>query len=110
MATISKAIIDSNIRTSVFNILHLSEISDFHKINDRQYGILVQDDNSVERYVRISAIVAEIKDDMTAAEYMQSEINAYNEKQQTKAERATARKEKAEKDKIKREKTKQKPR
>lgn len=103
MPTISKAIIDSNIRTSVFNTLRLPEIPGFHKINDRQYGVLVRDDNGVERYVRIGAIVAEIKEDMTAAEYMTSEIAKYEETQRKKAERATARAEKATKDKKKRE-------
>jgi topoisomerase IA-like protein len=75
----------------------------FHKINDRQYGILMVDPNGEQRYVRIGAIVAEIRDDMTAEELMQSEIEAYETKQAEKAEKAAKRKTKAEKDKAKRE-------
>ena len=48
-------------------------------------------------------IVAEEREDMTAEELMQSEINAYNEKQADKAEKAKAKAEKMAKDKAKRE-------
>lgn len=104
--TISKAVIDSNVRSSVFSTLNIANIDGFHRINDRQYGCIVTDDNGVERYVRIGAIVAEIRDDMTAREYMQTEIDKYNETQRKKEERAAARKEKAQKDAERREKAK----
>ena len=103
MAKISKAIVDSHIRNTVFDTLNIANIGGFAKINDRQYGIILKDDNGVERYARVGVIVAEEREDMNAEELMQSEINAYNAKQAAKAERAAARKEKAERDKAKRE-------
>ena len=104
--TISKAIIDSNVRNYVFSVLNIANIDGFHRINDRQYGCLITDDNGVERYVRIGAIVAEIKDDMTAKEYMESEISKYEQTQANKKERAAKRAEKAAKDAERREKKK----
>lgn len=98
MAQISKAVVDSNIRTQVFDALGIGDVDGYQKVNDRQWGTIVTDENGVERYVRIGAIVAEIKDDMTAREYMQKEINDYNAAQAKKAERAAARAEKAAKD------------
>ena len=74
---ISKAIIDTDLRAQTFAKLDLSE---FSKVNDQTYGILLTDQNGVERYVRLRAVVAEVKDDMTAHEYMENEIAAYNEK------------------------------
>ena len=91
---ISKAIIDTDLRAQTFAKL---DLSDFSKVNDQTYGILLTDQNGVERYVRLRAVVAEVKDDMTAREYMESEVAA---KEAKKKERA----EKAKKDKAKREK------
>lgn len=100
---ISKAIVDSNIRTAIFKALNVANIEGFHKINDRQYGVIVEDVNGDRRYVRIGAIVAEQREDCTADELMASEIADYEDKQAKKAERAAARAEKAAKDKAKRE-------
>jgi DNA-directed RNA polymerase delta subunit len=106
MAKVTKAIVDKDLRDAVFTgILEGDEIfiSKMTKINDRQMGVLLTDLNGEQRYVRIGAIVAEIRDDMTAEELMQSEIEAYELKQAEKAEKAAKRKTKAEKDKAKRE-------
>jgi DNA-directed RNA polymerase delta subunit len=73
------------------------------KINDRQYGILLTDSNGEQRYVRIGAIVAELREDMTAEELMQSEINKYQAKQDEKAVKAQQKAEKIAADKAKRE-------
>ena len=100
---ISKAIVDSNIRTAIFNTLNVANIEGFHKINDRQYGCIVEDINGVRRYARVGVIVAEEREDMTADELMAAEIADYEDKQAKKAERAAARAEKAAKDKAKRE-------
>lgn len=100
---ISKAVVDSNIRTAIFSALNVANIEGFHKINDRQYGCIVEDVNGERRYVRIGAIVAEQREDMTADELMASEIADYNAKQEAKAKRAAERAEKAAKDKAKRE-------
>ena len=108
MAKISKAVVDSNLRTVVFNALNIAGIEGFHKINDRQWGCLVEDENGVERYVRIGAIVAEEREDCTAAELMAAEIADYEDKQAKKAAKAAERKEKAEHDKAKREAAKAK--
>ena len=100
---ISKAIIDSNIRTAIFNTLDIANIEGFQKINDRQYGCIVEDINGNRRYARVGVIVAEEREDCTADELMASEIDAYNTKQEEKARKAAERKAKAERDKAKRE-------
>ena len=100
---ISKAIVDSNIRTAIFNTLNVANIEGFHKINDRQYGCIVEDINGERRYARVGVIVAEQREDCTADELMAAEIADYNAKQAKKAERAAERAEKAAKDKAKRE-------
>lgn len=100
---ISKAIVDSNIRSAIFSALNVANIEGFHKINDRQYGCIVEDVNGTRRYARVGVIVAEEREDCTADELMASEIADYEAKQTAKAEKAAARAEKAAKDRAKRE-------
>ena len=100
---ISKAVIDSNIRSAIFKALNITNIEGFAKINDRQYGCIIEDDNGTRRYARVGVIVAEEREDCTADELMASEIADYEEKQAKKAEKAAERAEKAAKDKAKRE-------
>lgn len=110
MATISKSVVDSDLRARIFKDMFTSSeqanLSEgiYQKINDRQFGVILTDKNGVERYCRIGVIVAEEREDVTARELMASEIQAYNEKQAAKAEKAAKRAEKAAKDKAKREK------
>lgn len=113
MAKISKTTVDKELREFVFNTLFNDTVIaetgvEFTKINDRQYGILLTDANGEQRYVRIGAIVAELRDDMTAEELMQSEIDAYNQKQADKAEKAKAKEKKIARDKARREAEKEK--
>ena len=103
MAKISKNVVDKQLREAVFEAIFTNEIQNFVKVNDRQYGVLLTDLNGVQRYVRIGAIVAEEREDMTAEELMQSEIAAYEAKQADKEAKAQARAEKAKKDKAERE-------
>lgn len=103
MAKVTKNIVDKALRDEIFRSIMNGECDDFVKVNDRQYGVLLYDLNGVQRYVRIGAIVAEERDDMTAEELMQNEINAYLTKQAEKEANAKARAEKAKKDKEKRE-------
>ena len=105
MATISKSIVDSDLRARVFADLISNETLsiEYLKVNDRQYGAILTDKNGVERYCRIGVIVAEEREDMTARELMASEIKAYEDKQSEKAAKAAKRAEKAAKDKAKRE-------
>lgn len=111
MAKISKTQVDKELRDRIFESLfggmELGTEDGFNKINDRQYGIIMYDLNGEKRYIRIGAIVAELREDMTAEELMQAEINAYNQKQADKEEKAKARAEKAKKDKERREKEKE---
>lgn len=100
---ISKALVDANLRAVVFNAIGIANIEGFHKINDRQFGCIVEDMNGDRRYIRVGCIVAEQREDMTADELMASEIADYNAKQEAKAKRAEERKAKAERDKAKRE-------
>ena len=105
MAKITKAQNDKSLRELVFaELLEGNDTKyDFVRINDRQYGVLVIDLNGHMRYVRIGAIVAEERDDMTAEELMQKEIDDYNQKQADKAEKAKAKEKKIAKDKARRE-------
>ena len=115
MAKITKTENDRFLRENVFasllDIIPFSPITEvktaegftFHRINDRQWGVLIVDKNGHGRYVRVGAIVAEERDDMTAEELMQSEIDAYNQKQADKAEKAKAKEKKIAKDKARRE-------
>lgn len=109
MPKVSKNIVDKDLRDAVFNSLLENDgvfMSKLHRINDRQYGVILTDLNGEKRYCRIPVIVAELREDMTAEELMQSEIDAYNQKQADKAEKAQAKAEKAAKDKARREKEK----
>ena len=107
MAKIAKSVVDSELRTQVFDdvLVKTADVRDFdyEKINDRQFGCILTDLNGVERYVRLGVIVAEIREDMTARELMEREIADYNNKQVKKAEKAEARAKKAEADKARRE-------
>lgn len=104
----TKNVVDANLRNEVFTYLFGYEEKpydiDFIKINDRQYGVILTDLNGVERYVRIGAIVAEEREDMTARELMESEVRKYNEAQEKKAEKKRKSEEKAKRDKERREK------
>lgn len=108
MAKISKTVVDADLRTRIFSHLDIAnaytEDSVFYKINDRQYGVILTDKNGVERYCRVGVIVAEEREDMTARELMQSEIDAYHAKQAEKAEKAKAKEKKIARDKALREK------
>jgi len=103
MAQVSKALVDSNIRTSIFKALNIANIEGFHKINDRQYGCIIEDVNGNRRYARVGVIVAEEREDCTADDLMASEIADYEAKQAKKAEKKKAAAEKAAKDKARRE-------
>ena len=111
MAKVTKTAVDKALREEVFGFLFSTGNSEqdaqlayrFHKINDRQYGILLTDLNGEQRYIRLGAIVAELREDMTAEELMKSEIDAYQQKQADKAEKAKAKEAKIAKDKAKRE-------
>lgn len=112
MAKISKTAVDKDLRNRVFSGLFEEGVAymagmDFVRINDRQYGVILTDLNGIQRYVRIGAIVAEEREDMTARELMQKEIDEYNAKQAEKEEKARARAEKAKKDKERRAKKKE---
>jgi len=106
MAKISKSVVDSSLRKAVFDALNITNIEGFHKVNDRQFGCIIEDANGERRYVRIGAIVAEPREDVTADELMAAEIADYNAKQEAKAKRAEERAEKAAKDKKLREERK----
>ena len=103
MAKVTKAIVDKDLRERIFDDIFDTTTLDYAKINDRQYGILLTDLNGEQRYVRIGAIVAELREDMTAEQLMQSEIDTYTAKQDAKAEKAKKKEEKIAKDKAKRE-------
>ena len=101
MASISKAVVDRELREQVFNDIFAGAADTiYNRINDRQWGVLLTDMNGTQRYVRIGAIVAEEREDMTAAELMQSEIDKYQASVRKKEETAKRNAEKAAKDKA----------
>ena len=104
----SKTIVDKKLRDEIFaDIIH-GYPTDYKyiKVNDRQYGVILTDANGVERYCRVGVIVAEVREDMTAKELMDAEIEEYEMKQEAKAEKAKAKEAKIAKDKARREKEK----
>ena len=105
---ISNITCNANIRNTIFNTLNIANIEGFHKVNDHQYGCIIEDDNGIRRYARIGVIVAAIREDCTADDLMRAEIDEYQAKQVKKEETAKKRKEKAEKDKAKRAAEKEK--
>lgn len=119
MAKISKTIVDAALRLNVFQFAFpdyfdideaqasADKVERFDKVNDRQFGVIMTDMNGHRRYVRIGAIVAEEREDMTAEELMQKEIDEYNDKQAEKAEKAKAKAEKIARDKARREEEKE---
>lgn len=121
MAKISKNVVDADLRNRIFSEIFELETeagtidafttdndTEYRRINDRQWGVILTDKNGVERYCRIGVIVAEEREDMTARELMQSEIDAYNEKQANKAEKAKAKEAKIARDRKAREEKKKK--
>ena len=107
MAKINKPQVDKELRDHVFDELIFEELPkrelEFTKINDRQYGCILTDLNGNERYIRIGAIVAELREDITARELMALECEEYRLKQEAKAEKAKAKEAKIAKDKAQRE-------
>lgn len=106
MAKMTKTAIDKALRDAIFDDLLLDggHAFEYKKINDRQYGIIMcAPPDGALRYCRIGVIVAEEREDMTAEELMQSEIDAYNQKQAEKAEKAKKKEVKIAKDKARRE-------
>ena len=71
MAKMTKTMVDKALREGIFYDIFNNDCGmfDYVKINDRQYGVLVTDLNGEQRYVRIGAIVAELREDMTAKEH-----------------------------------------
>lgn len=108
MAKISKALVDKDLREKVFAMIASGETEAFTKINDRQQGIILEGLDGENHYVRIGAIVAELREDMTAEELMRSEIDKYQTKQDEKAIKAQKKAEKIAADKAKREAEKEK--
>ena len=115
MAKMTKTAIDKALRETVFDMIFSTGNMEqdaqlkayFHKINDRQYGIILcAPPDGTKRYCRLGVIVAEEREDMTAEELMASEIEEYKMKQEAKAEKAQKRAAKAERDKARREKAK----
>lgn len=108
--TYTKNVVDADLRNRIFDdILILKDKGEdyefnYVKINDRQYGCILTDKNGHKRYVRIGAIVAEEREDMSAEELMESEVAKYNEAQEKKAEKKRKSEEKAKRDKALREK------
>lgn len=117
MTKINKTENDKLIRTTIFNTLlnycgaGVATEADvdgliFHRINDRQWGTIVIDANGEQRYVRVGVIVAEVREDMTAEELMQSEIEEFQMKQEAKAIKQAKKEAKIAKDKARREQEK----
>ena len=97
--TYTKNVVDADLRTRVFCALFDDfENNFFQKINDRQYGCILTDKNGHKRYIRVGAIVAEERDDMTAEELMASEIAKYNQAQEKRVEKKRKSEEKAKRD------------
>lgn len=105
----SKTMVDKKLRDEIFcDIIHGYPTDyTYTKVNDRQYGVILTDANGIERYCRVGVIVAEVREDMTAKELMDAEIEEYKMKQEAKAEKTKAKEAKIAKDKERRAKEKE---
>lgn len=105
MAKVSKTIVDKKLRDEIFaDIIHGYPTDyTYTKVNDRQYGVILTDANGEQRYCRVGVIVAELREDMTAEELMQSEIEEFQMKQEAKAIKQAKKEAKIAKDKARRE-------
>lgn len=92
---------DRDLRERIFKAIAEGNI-ELTKINDRQYGIILEDLNGTSRYIRIGAIVAKEREDVTAKELMKEEIEEYIATQKEKAKRKAENEEKAKRDKEER--------
>lgn len=94
MPKLSKPVVDTDLRDTIFNDIILQDTVklDYKKVNDRQYGVILTDKNGVERYCRVGVIVAEEREDMTARQLMQIEIDKYNASQEKKKEKKDGKK------------------
>ena len=101
----TRPVVDADLRSRVFSAIFDEFTNDaFQKINDRQYGIILTDKNGVERLVRVPAIVAEERENMTARELLAKEQAEYAEKQAKAQAKAEERARKAKADKARRAK------
>ena len=109
MAKVTKTAVDKALRDEVFYDLFSKrgDTSYYIRINDRQWGIILTDLNGVERYVRIGAIVAEEREDISARDLMAQEIADYEAKQAKKEEKAKEKAAKIAKDEEKRKAAKE---
>ena len=103
MPKVSKTVVDADLRARVFTMIENGETESFVKINDRQKGVILTDLNNVERLIRLGAIVAEEREDLTARQLLEAETRAYQDKQAEKAAKAAEKAKKAESDKKRRE-------
>lgn len=97
-------VVDANIRAQIFETLNVANIEGFSKVNDRQWGTVIEDETGTPRYVRIGIIVAKVNEYMTAQEMLDDEHNKYLEQKKKAEEAAENRKKKAAEDKARREK------
>ena len=104
MPKLNAHIVDANVRARIFEALNVANIDGFSKINDRQWGTVIEDETGTQRYVRIGVIVAKASDDITAQEMMAAEHDEYLEQKKKAEEAVEARKKKAAEDKARREK------
>lgn len=110
MEKFNRATVDQNLRDRVFDEImpkYPAGGREYVRINDRQYGILLTDVNGHQRYVRIGVIVAEEREDLTAAELMAQEQADYAAKVAAREEKARAKAEKIARDKARREEKKE---
>ena len=110
MPKVTKTMVDNELRARIFDEIMPKFPAggrEYVRVNDRQFGIILTDLNGEQRYCRIPVIVAELREDMTAEELMQSEIEEYQMKQKAKAEKAKEKEKKIAKDKARREKEKE---
>ena len=94
--------VDADIRAKIFDLLNIENVPGCSKVNDRQYGVIIEDQTGTSRYARIGVIVAKADETITAQEMMENEHNEYLEKKRKSEELAAQRAKKAADDKARR--------
>lgn len=103
---ISKAVTDATVRTAGMNILGIKDNENFVQFSNQSFGMIVADDNGVERLLEVRFIAGAVDEDMTAQEKLDAKVAEWQEKLDKQEQKKKDRAEKAAKDKAERERKK----
>ncbi len=72
-------VLNADLRNRVFEALNIDNISDFVKINNCRYGIILTDLDGNERYIQVNIKATKFDENVPARNAMQEEMDKYAE-------------------------------